>query len=170
MVVWQIESGRLRQSTRPSVSRICLVLISPLSLLLIADLITAAWSPLQTRQSIKRSNPDYKPHPPRNRPSNPSNGQNFTVNPDGYSNQGFFGCWGKGRQEGGGRTMLAGHHIVWPNGVTDGGPGPNPGVNLRLELTAISTFGQRIRMHLWEDSEKYAKWAKNMLKMRTICQ
>ena len=47
---------------------------------------------------------------------------------------GIFG----GKQEEGGRTTLARHRIVWPNGVTACGPGPNRGANLRS--TAISSF------------------------------
>ena len=84
--------------------------------------------------------PMQTPNPPPYDSEKSSNGQKITMNPDGYSNKASsLRIFGGGRgQEDGGRTTLAGHRIVWPNGVTACGPGPNPGVNLRS--TAISSF------------------------------
>ena len=59
---------------------------------------------------------------------------------------------GERKKEEGGTAMLAGYCIVWPNGVTACGPGPNPGVSLRFKVSSHLYIWPTIQKALCEDS------------------
>ena len=126
---------------------------------------------------IKWPNPDLKPHPPHYRLGKPSNGQKITMKQDWYSNQGFQPVifWVLGERDG--RRKEA--RLRWQDIELSDQTGLQLAVRVRnlgstsdSKSTAISTFGQRFRRHLWEVSgmqknmQNVHKYAKNT---RKIC-
>ena len=126
-------------------------------------LIGSSWSQLQTQQIIKLPHPVLKPHLPTADLANHQMAKQLPRTQMGtlIKASSLWALWVLGEREGGGRRQdYAGRTSHCQIGSPHAVLVRILGSTSDSKSTAISTFGQRSRRHLWED-KGIVYWGKN---------